>query len=234
MPLPQKQDFLSHIAFDSVIFGFSKGILKILLMEYHATGWLALPGGFVGVIENLEEAVKKGLKERTGLENIYLEQFYTFGNYARFQPQVMKRILEANGHEVTDEHWMLERFISIAYIALIDIEKVTLTPDRLSDSISWYDIQNLPEMILDHNQIVDKALQNLRNNLDKKLIGGNLLPERFTMNELQLVYESILGEKLRRTTFQRKMLGQEILERHEKLYTGKSHKAPYLYSFRKR
>jgi hypothetical protein len=146
----------------------------------------------------------------------------------------MKRILEANGHEVTDEHWMLERFISIAYIALIDIEKVTLTPDRLSDSISWYDIQNLPEMILDHNQIVDKALQNLRNNLDKKLIGGNLLPERFTMNELQLVYESILGEKLRRTTFQRKMLGQEILERHEKLYTGKSHKAPYLYSFRKR
>jgi 8-oxo-dGTP diphosphatase len=120
-----------------------------------------------------------------------------------------------------------------SYFALIDIEKVILTPDELSDSIAWYEIENLPKLILDHNAIVNKALQTLKENLDRKLIGGNLLPERFTMNELQQVYEAILGQKLRRTTFQRKMLGLEILERHEKLYTGKSHKAPYLYSFKK-
>jgi len=233
MTVLETQGFLPHIAFDSVIFGFSKGKLKILLMEYHDTGWLALPGGFVGKNEDLDEAAKRGLKERTGLDNIYLEQFYTFGNMARFKPEVMQTILEANGFFLDPDHWMLDRFISVTYFALIDFEKVVLTPDELSDSIAWYEIENLPDLILDHSAIVAKALQTLRENLERKLIGGNLLPERFTMNELQQVYEAIFGQKLRRTTFQRKMLGLDILERHEKLYTGKSHKAPYLYSFRK-
>jgi ADP-ribose pyrophosphatase YjhB (NUDIX family) len=233
MTVLETQGFLPHIAFDSVIFGFSKGKLKILLMEYHDTGWLALPGGFVGKNEDLDEAAKRGLKERTGLDNIYLEQFYTFGNMSRFKPEVMQTILEANGFYLNPDHWMLDRFISVSYFALIDFEKVILTPDELSDSIAWYEIENLPDLILDHSAIVAKALQTLRENLERKLIGGNLLPERFTMNELQQVYEAIFGQKLRRTTFQRKMLGLDILERHEKLYTGKSHKAPYLYSFRK-
>ncbi|MCH6233761.1 NUDIX hydrolase [Cognataquiflexum rubidum] len=233
MTVLETQGFLPHIAFDSVVFGFSKGKLKILLMEYHDTGWLALPGGFVGKNEDLDEAAKRGLKERTGLDNIYLEQFYTFGNMARFRPEVMQTILAANGFHLDSDHWMLDRFISVSYFALIDFEKVILTPDELSDSIAWYEIENLPNLILDHNAIVKKALQTLKENLERKLIGGNLLPERFTMNELQQVYEAIFGQKLRRTTFQRKMLGLDILERHEKLYTGKSHKAPYLYSFRK-
>lgn len=232
MPLPDHSQFIPHIAFDSVVFGFSKGKLKILLMEYHATGWHALPGGFVGRTENLEDAVKRGLFERTGLKEIYLQQFHTFGDMARFRPEVMKTILEANGHAVPENYWMLDRFFSVAYYALIDHEKVTLTPDTLSDSIAWYDIEQLPELIFDHGKIVKKALQTLRENLDRNLIGGNLLPHRFTMNELQAVYEAILGEKLRRTSFQRKMLSLDILDRHEKLFTGKSHKAPFLYSFK--
>ena len=232
MPLPNPSEYIPHLAFDSVVFGFSKGKLKILLMEYHATGWLALPGGFVRMDEDLENAAKRGLYERTGLDDVYLEQFHTFGSIARFRPEVMKTILKANGHEVSDSYWMLDRFLSVAYYALTDFEKVTLTPDVLSDSIDWYELDQLPELILDHGQIVQKALQTLRENLDRKLIGGNLLPDRFTMNELQAVYEAILGEKLRRTSFQRKMLSLNILERHEKLFTGKSHKAPFLYSFR--
>lgn len=232
MPLPEVSQYIPHIAYDSVVFGFSKGKLKILLMEYHATGWFALPGGFVRKSENLEDAVKRGLFERTGLREIYLEQFYTFGDTDRFQPEVMRRILEANGHLIPENYWMLDRFFSIAYYALIDYEKVTLMPDALSDSIAWFEVEKLPELIFDHSKIVQKALQTLRENLDRKLIGGNLLPERFTMNELQAVYEAILGQKLRRTSFQRKMLSLDILDRHEKLFTGKSHKAPYLYSFK--
>lgn len=232
MPLPDASQFIPHIAYDSVVFGFSKGKLKILLMEYHATGWFALPGGFVGVTEDLEDAVKRGLYERTGLRDVYLEQFHTFGSRDRDQPQVMKTILEANGHTVPDTYWMLDRFFSIANYALIDHEKVTLQPDSLSDSIAWYDIEHLPTLILDHGKIVQKALQTLRENLDRKLIGGNLLPEKFTMNELQSVYEAILGESIRRTSFQRKMLSMDILDRHEKLFSGKSHKAPFLYSFK--
>jgi len=224
--------YLSHIAYDSVIFGFSGNKLKILIMKYHNTGFFALPGGFVRLDEDLNTAVRRGLKERTGLDNIYLEQFYTFGDVARFQPGVMKTILEANGHDVPENHWMLDRFISIAYYALINYDKVVPTPDALSDSCDWYALDKLPPLMQDHQQIVEKALQTLRDNLERKLVGVNLLPPLFTMNELQKVYEAILGEKLRRTTFQRKMLSLNFLQRHDKQYSGKAHKAPFLYSFK--
>ena len=224
-------NYLGHIAFDSVIFGFSGKQLKILLLEYHDTGWLALPGGFVGHNENLDDAVKRGLRERTGLNDIYLEQFHTFGDVDRHQPEIMKTILKANKLSIKEYKWLLDRFISVAYYALINYEKVELKPDELSDSIGWYNVDHLPPLIFQHDKIVQKALETLRLNLERKLVGINLLPAKFTMKELQQVYEAILGEKLRRTTFQRKILSLEILERHEKRFNGKAHKAPYLYSF---
>ncbi len=223
--------YLPHIAFDSVVFGFSAGELKILIMEYHNTGWFALPGGFVRTDEDLNVAVRRGLEERTGLKEVFLEQFYTFGNISRYDPRVMQKILEANALSVKEHSWLLDRFISVAYYALINMEGVVPQPDELSDSINWYAVDKLPPLILDHELIVDKALQTLRDNLERKLVGVNLLPERFTMKELQQVFEAILGKELRRTTFQRRMLGLGFLERHEKRYTGKAHKAPYLYSF---
>lgn len=230
--MPEKA-YLPHIAYDSVIFGFSDGQLKILIMEYHNTGLFALPGGFVQLDENLNDAVLRGLHERTGLTDIYLEQFYTFGDVSRFEPEIMRTLLEANGIQPGEGfQWMLDRFISVAYYALINYEDVTPKPDALSDSCEWYPVNELPELILDHRNIVEKAIQTLRDNLDRKLVGGNLLPKKFTMNELQNVYEAILGTKLRRTTFQRKMLAAEVLERHEKHFSGKAHMAPYLYSFK--
>ncbi len=230
MPLPKTQEYLPHIAYDSVVFGFSGEKLKILLMEYHKTGWFALPGGFVKKNEPLDEAVKRGLKERTGLDEIYLDQFYTFGSLDRFKPEVMKKILEIHG-SVQDSQWLLDRFISIAYYALINYEEVDPKPDLLSDSIGWYDIDELPELLFDHDFIVKKALAHLRTNLDQKLLSAKLLPEMFTMKELQQVYEAILGEGLNRANFQRKILGLGIVKRHEKRFSGGSHKAPFMYSF---
>lgn len=225
---------LPHIAYDSVIFGFAEGELKILILEYHNTGLFALPGGFVRVDENLNDAVLRGLKERTGLTNIYLEQFYTFGDVSRFKPDEMRIILEANGENPEGRlRWMLDRFISVAYYALISYNKVIPKPDALSDSCTWYPVNKLPRLIQDHRLIVKKAVQALRDNLDRKLVGGNLLAKKFTMKQLQKVYEEILGKKLRRTTFQRKMLAADVLKRHEKLFFGGAHKAPYLYSFKK-
>ena len=222
--------YLPHIAYDSVIFGFSGDELKILIMEYHNTGLFALPGGFVEMKEDLNDAVRRGLKERTGLDQIYLEQFYAFGNVGRHKPEVMKTILEANGVHSEDNRWLLDRFISVAYYALINYKDVVPKPDALSDSCEWYSIDKLPKLILDHAEIVSKAVDTLRANLDRKLM--NLLPERFTMKELQQAHEAILGRKLRRTTFQRKMLGTELLVRHKKRFSGKAHKAPYEYSFK--
>lgn len=227
----EETTFLKHIAFDSVIFGFSGEKLKILVIKYHNTGLFALPGGFVQKNENLNDAVRRGLKERTGLDNIYLEQFYTFGDVARYKPEIMQTILEANNHAISKFEWMLDRFISIAYYALINYNEVVPKPDALSDSCEWYDLDALPKLMLDHAEIVKKALQTLRENLERKLVGMNLLPSMFTLTELQKVYEAILGEKLHRGTFQRKILGLEILQRHEKQFSGKAHKAPFLYSF---
>ncbi len=223
--------YLKHIAYDSVIFGFSGEKLKILIMKYHNTGLFALPGGFVQIEENLNDAVRRGLKERTGLDNIYLEQFYTFGNVARYQPEVLRAIMLANGQQLEKYSWLLDRFISVAYYALINYEDVVPTPDALSDSCEWYALDGLPNLMLDHAEIVAKALQTLRENLERKLEGMNLLPTLFTMNQLQKVYEAILGEKLHRGTFQRKILSLNILQRHEKQFSGKAHKAPFLYSF---
>lgn len=232
MRIPQAEDYIPHLAYDSVVFGFSANKLKILIMEYHNTGWYALPGGFVKREEDLDMAVRRGLRERTGLDQIYLEQFQTFGSRARHDPEVMRTIVEANGLQLPENHWLLGRFFSVAYYALINYEGVSLQPDLLADSIGWYPVDDLPPLILDHRLMVDRALDTLRRNLERKVVGVNLLPTRFTMKQLQQVFEAILGKKLRRSAFQRKLLSMEILERHEKHYNGKAHKAPYLYSFK--
>lgn len=233
MELPSPKEYYRHIAYDSVIFGFSENTLKILVIEYKRTGLYALPGGFVKKNESLDDAVKRGLRDRTGLENIYLEQFHTFGSATRSDSGDMRRILDAHGQVYDDNYWMLDRFFSTAYYALINYSEVTLRPGPLSDSIDWYEINKLPPLMQDHQDMVDMALHVLRDNLHRKLIVGNLLPPYFTMKELQRVYESILGTEIRRTTFQRKMLSLDILERHDKRYNGKAHKAPYLYSWKK-
>jgi len=230
--LPLEKDYIPHLAYDSVIFGFNGEQLKILILGYHKTNLLAQPGGFVKKNENLDSAVTRGLRERTGLYHIYLEQFHTFGDTHRSRPDVMKTLLKANGYEVPEDYWLLQRFLTVAYYALINYDEVQPMPDVLSDSINWYSIEELPPLIMDHSAIVKTAVHTLKDNLEKKLVGMNLLPTKFTMRELQQVYEAVLGEKLRRTTFQRKILGLDILTRHEKLFSGGAHKAPYLYSFK--
>ena len=228
---PEGTGYLPALAIDCVIFGFHQHQLKILLLEYRNTDLLALPAGFVQENENLNDAARRVLTERTGLMDIYLEQFYVFGDRSRHDPAPMQAIMEAKGMTVNDNHWLLRRFVSVGYYALIDFTKAVPIPDILSDSCDWYDLANLPPLMLDHQLIVQKALETLRVDLDRKLIGFSLLAETFTMSELQSLYETILGQELHRSGFQRKMLSLGILERLEKQYTGGAHKAPYLYRF---
>jgi len=232
MKIPPGKKYLRHISYDPVIFGFAGSRLKVLITRFRNMDVYALPGGFIHQDEDLETAVQRGLKERTGLDKIYLEQFHTFGDMKRSDPGIMGQFLEVNGLDPLEYEFLFDRFVTVAYYALVNYEKVDPQPDSLSDYIGWYDLEGLPGLMLDHVLIVKEALRTLRANLDHKLVGASLLPERFTMKELQEVYESILGESLSRTNFQRKMLSLGFLERHEKKYTGKAHKAPYLYTFR--
>jgi len=226
-------DFMHGLAIDVVIFGFHDQQLKVLLMRYNKTGVVALPGGFIHKKENLNDAATRIVSERTGLKDIYLEQFYVFGDYGRSDPQPMKDILTANNIKHDDNHWLLQRFISIGYYALVDFTKVVPNPDTIFDSCDWYDLAGIPKLMQDHNAIIQKALESLRADLDNKLIAFNLMQEEFTLGDLQILYETILDKKLLRPAFQRKMLGLSILERVAKKWTGAAHKAPYLYRFSK-
>jgi len=223
--------FIRHVAIDAVIFGFHDNQLKVLLIEYKQTGLFALPGGFIREQEDVNDAARRVASERTGLDDIYLEQFYVFGDYSRYDPTPFKTVMLKNSGAVADDHWLLQRFISIGYYALVDFTEAKPTPAAIFDSCNWYDLTNMPALIQDHTQIVNKALDTLRANLDHKVIGFNLLPQDFTMGELQKLYETILGKKLLRPAFQRKMLSLGILERVAKKWTGGAHKAPYVYRF---
>lgn len=226
-----KPKMLPSVSIDCVILGFYNNQLKILLLKYKNTDFYALPGGFINMDEDLEDAAQRVLEERTGLRDIYLEQFYVFGSKNRRNDATHQQIMKGCGIEIKADNFLLNRFVSIGYYALVDFSKVIPSPDELSDSCDWYDLDKIPSLMFDHNEIIQKALEILRLMLDDKLIGFNLLPETFTMNELQNLYETILGEKLVRSNFQRKVLSLEILERIEKKMTGAANKAPYLYRF---
>lgn len=223
---------MEGISIDGVIFGYHQGELKILLLEYKKTGFYALPGGFLRYDESLNSAAERIIRERSGLSDIYLNQFHTFGSLQRSRPGLMKTLMEKNGAPLPPDHWLYQRFISVGYYALVDYKKARPVPDALSDSCAWYDIHTLPELMLDHRQIADKALHQLKENIGNKAIGLKLLDKTFTMAELQQLYETILGEKLHRTGFHRRMMSSGLLERIGKKHTGKAHRAPFLYSFK--
>ncbi|OOQ58996.1 NUDIX hydrolase [Mucilaginibacter pedocola] len=223
--------FIPNLAVDVVVFGFHDTELKVLLMQYSKTGLYALPGGFVRLNENLDDAAKRVAGERTGLRDISPEQFRVFGDMARHDPTPFISFMAADGGKPDPNHWLFQRFISVGYLALVDFTKVTPTPDKIFDSCNWYNLTDIPPLIQDHSAIVAAGLQWLQVILDSKLAGFNLLPAEFTMAELQSLYETVLGKKLLRPAFQRKMLGMGILERIAKKYSGGAHKAPYLYRF---
>ncbi|GAA4420214.1 NUDIX domain-containing protein [Nibrella viscosa] len=235
--LNQENEWLPSLSLDCVIFGFHDHELKVLLLKYRNVDALALPGGFVHKEESIDEAAGRVLRERTGLTDIYLEQFYVFGQKERQNHLFNKTIIEAQGFQLPADHWFIRRYVSVGYYALVDFLDVIPSPDYLSDSIDWYDVQTMPPLLLDHGQIVRKALDTLRTLLEHNPAGfgrraAPLLPDTFTMADLQRLYETILDQKLLRTNFQRKMLSLKVLERVDKKRTGKAHKAPYLYRFK--
>jgi 8-oxo-dGTP diphosphatase len=223
--------YMPGLSVDSVIFGFHNDKLKVLLSNIGDPSNYGLPGGFVRKDEDLDDAALRILQERTGIENIYLEQFYTSGKKDRSNEKMLKELVEKVLGKPPGTDWFRQRFVSVCYYALVDDTKVKPSEEVLFGEYKWFDVKRVPKLIFDHNFIIKKALATLQSDLDEKLVGSNLMSETFTMNELQRLYEAVYQEKLVRTNFQRKMLSLGVLERLEKQYNGKSHKAPYLYRF---
>ena len=181
------------VTVDIVIFTIQEGLLKVLLVKRRIppfVGQFALPGGFVLDKEDLESAALRELGEETGVSDIYLEQLYSFGNPGR----------DPRG-----------RVITVAYFALISADRKL---NAGSDAIeaAWFPANRLPQLAFDHATIVNYALERLRNKLEYTTVGFQLLPEKFTLTELQEVYEAILEKTLDKRNFRRKMSVLKILK----------------------
>lgn len=200
------------VAVDSIIFGFDMVKLKILLIKRNfepCRGEWSLMGGFLRKEESLDDAATRVLDRLTGLKDVYLEQLYTYGNLNR-DPGA--------------------RVLSTAYFALIDIEKYQ---EQLSEryNAKWWDIENFPDLIFDHNQMVDRALRRLQRRTRNQPVGFELLPERFTIPQLQTLYEAIHRRKMDKRNFRKKILSYDFLERLEEKDKSNSKKGAYLYKF---
>jgi 8-oxo-dGTP diphosphatase len=224
------ETYLRHISVDCVIFGFHKSELKVLLLNARYAGKWALPGGFILKDEHMDRAAQRILKQRTGLDKIYLQQFHVFSDPERSTKKINQQFLKNVGIK-SEKSWMFERFITVGYYALVDFTKVTPVPDIISDACKWFSIYDFPEMILDHRHIFVEALQNLRMQLNFHPVGFNLLAKKFTMPELQKLYETILDKKLDRRNFHRKIIATGILKRLDETKKGVAHKAPFYYKF---
>ncbi|MFP5437414.1 MAG: NUDIX hydrolase [Bacteroidia bacterium] len=214
--------YVPHISLDCVVFGFHESTLKVLLTRLKGEGIWVLPGGYLGQEEDLKSAASRILTERTGVSNIYLQQFKVFSE--------MKRS-EGFFADYPDDLWHKMRFLTVGFYALVDYTKVDPVTDKLADACEWKEVNNLPQMAMDHKTIVEKALVKLRRELNYKPIGYNLLPEEFTMPELQKLYETLLGKPLNRGNFYRKMIAYDILDKQPEPRKGGAHKAPNLYKF---
>lgn len=202
------------LAVDCIIFGFDKDKLKILLIKRDfepEKGKWSLIGGFLKKEENLDDAANRVLEHLTGLDEVYLEQFFTYSEVDR-DPE--------------------ERTISVAYYALINIED---HDEELIEQYSakWFSIDKIPNLIFDHNQMVEQAIKRLQYRASTKPIGFELLPEKFTMRQLQKLYESILDTDLDKRNFISKINALDILIKLDEKDMESSRKGSFLHMFDK-
>jgi 8-oxo-dGTP diphosphatase len=183
-----------RVTVDIVIFTLREGSLQVLLVKRGVPpfeGQYAIPGGFIREGESLEEAAFRELYEEAGVRNVFLEQLYTFGDPKR----------DPRG-----------RVITVAYYALIASDKLSLVAGADAAEAQWFPVTDLPPLAFDHRSILDYAIERLRNKLEYTTVGFQLLAEKFTLGELQAVYEAILGRALDKRNFRRKIALLRILK----------------------
>jgi len=201
------------VAVDVVLFTIQDKTLKVLLVRRRSVpyrGRWALPGGIVEAEESIDAAALRELQEETNINNVYLEQLYTFGEPSR----------DPRG-----------RVMTVAYYALVNWQQFQLKARQRVSEASWFPVTKLPELAFDHRRIVDYALERLRNKINYTTVGFQLLPKEFTLTELQSAYEVILGQRLDKRNFRRKMLQLGILKGMRAFQANGRQRPARLYTF---
>lgn len=198
---------------DCVVFGFDESELKVLLIERGLApfkGKWALPGGFVRVDETIDEAARRELLEETGLANVFLEQLYTFGTVKR-DPR--------------------ERVVSVAYYALVKLAEHPATGATDASDAAWFPVSKPPALAFDHTEILATALERLRGKVRYEPIGFELLPEKFTLSQLQHLYETVLNTELDKRNFRKKILSMALLIPLKEQMRAGAHRPAQLFRF---
>ncbi|MEM1071945.1 MAG: NUDIX domain-containing protein [Planctomycetota bacterium] len=198
---------------DCVVFGVDEDDLKVMLIQRGVNpfkGKWAIPGGFVRVDESLESAARRELEEETGIRDVFLEQLCTFGDVER-DPR--------------------ERVVSVAYFALTNLIGHNVDARSDASNAAWFALGDLPELPFDHAAILDAAIERLRGKLRYQPIGFELLPDRFTLTQLQRVYEIVLDRDIDKRNFRKKILAMEILKDTGEVEKDVAHRAARLYGF---
>ena len=201
---------------DCVVFGLDEANLKVLLiqreLEPHGGAW-ALPGGFVHVDEDLDRAAMRELQEETGVDHVFLEQLYTFGAPGR-DPR--------------------EHVVTVAYYALVKLMDHRVQAATDARNAAWFSFDKLPRLAFDHAEIVAVALARLRGKVRYQPIGFELLPPKFTLSQLQHLYEVVLERQLDKRNFRKKVLSLDLLEELDEVEHDVAHRAAKLYRFDER
>jgi 8-oxo-dGTP diphosphatase len=201
---------------DCVVFGLDDEDVKVLLVQRamppFAGAW-ALPGGFVRVIETIEEAARRELEEETGLRHVFLEQLYTFGDVER-DPR--------------------ERVVSVAHYALVNLRDHQVHAATDARDAAWFGVHDVPSLAFDHAAILQMALERLRGKLRYQPIGFELLPKKFTLSALQHLYELVLERELDKRNFRKRVLAMDLLVETDDVEQDVAHRAARLYRFDER
>lgn len=212
--MPHTYEFpRAALTVDCVIFGFEGGDLQILLIRRGLAPFKdhwALPGGFVRLDETLDEAARRELNEETGLHAVFLEQLYTFGAVKR-DPR--------------------ERVVSVAYYALTKPADHTTAASTDAAEAQWFPVSEVPALAFDHAEILDAALTRLRGKLTYEPIGFELLPPKFTLTQLQRLYEAVLGTPLDKRNFRKKVLSYDLLIPLKETQREGAHRPAQLFRF---
>ncbi|HEX2394547.1 MAG TPA: NUDIX domain-containing protein [Bacteroidales bacterium] len=219
-----------HVSVDCVVFGFNDRKLKVLLIEREKIPLskikghkLKLPGSLISEAEDLDISAARTLQELTGLNNIYLKQFSVFSNPDRLSPhEDLGWLRKTSGLKV-------DRVVTVAYYSLIKISESNITEKTI-----WVPVDEIPDLIFDHNRIIGKALDFLRKEIRTEPVCFELLPKKFTIRQMQNLYEAILGEKLDNRNFRKKIRPLEFLLPLNEKEREVNHKPAQLYKFDKR